>query len=56
LALSHCVKDTALDAQRLGFVTTCLTDLSEPVSPEMGNAAVAVMEDAGVTVTTSSQL
>ena len=56
LALSHCVKDTALDAQHLGFVTTCLTDLSEPVSPEMGNAAVAVMEDAGVTVTTSSQL
>ncbi|RAZ06536.1 nicotinamidase, partial [Enterobacter hormaechei] len=33
-----------------------LTDLSEPVSPEMGKAAVAVMEDAGVTVTTSSQL
>ncbi|MES6396768.1 nicotinamidase, partial [Cutibacterium acnes] len=24
--------------------------------PEMGNAAVAVMEDTGVTVTTSSQL
>lgn len=56
LALSHCVKDTALDAQHLGFTTICLTDLSEPVSLESGEAAVAVMEDAGVTVTTSSQL
>ena len=56
LALSHCVKDTALDAQHLGFTTTCLTDLSEPVSLESGEAAVADMEDAGVTVTTSSQL
>ena len=56
LALSHCVKDTALDVQHLGFTTTCLTDLSEPVSLESGEAAVAAMEDAGVTVTTSSQL
>lgn len=56
LALSHCVKDTALDAQHLGFVTTCLIDLSEPVSLELGEAAVAAMEDARVTVTTSSQL
>ena len=56
LALSHCVKDTDLDAQHLGFPTTCLTDLSEPVSLESGEAAVAAMEDAGVTVTTSSQL
>ncbi|MSS45657.1 isochorismatase family protein [Cutibacterium sp. WCA-380-WT-3A] len=56
LALSHCVKDTALDAQRLGFTTISLTDLSEPVSPELGQAAVAAMADAGVRVTTSSQL
>ena len=56
LALSHCVKATALDAQRLGFATTCLTDLSEPVSPELGDAAVAAMKDAGVRLTTGSQL
>ncbi|MDO4411803.1 isochorismatase family protein [Cutibacterium sp.] len=56
LALSHCVKDTSLDAQKLGFATRCLTDLSEPVSPELGEAAVAAMTNAGVTVTTSSQI
>ncbi|MDU2071595.1 MAG: isochorismatase family protein [Cutibacterium avidum] len=54
LALSHCVKDTALDAVRLGFATRCLTDLSEPVSPELGDAAVSAMRQAGVEVTTSA--
>ena len=40
LALSHCVKESALDAQRLGFQTVVYTDLSEPVTRELGQAAL----------------
>ncbi|WP_022859676.1 isochorismatase family protein [Bifidobacterium magnum] len=48
IALSHCVKDTALDAQRLGFATRVYTDLSVPVSPELGELALDQLRDAGV--------
>ncbi|WP_018143478.1 isochorismatase family protein [Alloscardovia criceti] len=48
LALSHCVKDTALDAKRLGFETRVLTNLSAPVSPEQGIAACDALKDNGV--------
>lgn len=48
IAESHCVKDTALDAARLGLRTRVLTDLTVPVSPEQGEAARAVMTAAGV--------
>ncbi|UNX55537.1 isochorismatase family protein [Georgenia sp. TF02-10] len=48
LVESHCVKETALDAQRLGLRTRVLTDLTIPVSPELGAQARAEMSAAGV--------
>lgn len=48
LALSHCVKDTALDAAAHGFAVRVLTDLSRPVSPEQGRAALEALAAAGV--------
>ena len=53
LAESHCVKDTALDAARLGYRVRVLTDLTEPVSPELGRAARAEMRAAGVELASS---
>lgn len=48
LAESHCVKDTALDAVRQGYRVRVLTDLTEPVSPELGRIARADMSAAGI--------
>lgn len=48
LAESHCVKETALDAVGQGYRVRVLTDLTEPVSPELGRAARAEMRAAGV--------
>lgn len=48
LAESHCVKHTALDAARLGFATRVLTDLTAPVSPELGEQAREELAAAGV--------
>ena len=48
LAESHCVKDTALDARRLGLAARVLQDLTEPVSAELGAAAREEMTAAGV--------
>ena len=48
LAESHCVKDTALDAVRQGYRVRVLTDLTEPVSPELGRDARADMSAAGI--------
>ena len=48
LVESHCVKETALDAQELGFATRVLTDLTVPVSPELGALARERMTEAGV--------
>lgn len=48
LALSHCVKETALDAQENGFDTRVLVDLSAPVSPELGKTACEQMGLAGI--------
>ena len=53
LAESHCVKDTALDGRRRGYAVRVLTDLTEPVSPELGEAARAEMRAAGVELTAS---
>ena len=53
LAESHCVKDTALDAARQGYRVRVLTDLTEPVSPELGRAARAEMRAAGVELASS---
>lgn len=45
LALSHCVKETALDAAKKRWLhrIRVLEDLTEPVSPELGEAAVEEM-------------
>lgn len=45
LALSHCVKETALDAAGLEWLdrVRVLLDLTEPVSPEQGEAALEEM-------------
>ncbi|KAB7791000.1 isochorismatase family protein [Bifidobacterium leontopitheci] len=48
IAESHCVKDTALDARRLGFAVTVFEDLTVPVSEELGVAARRQMADAGI--------
>ncbi|WP_026460286.1 isochorismatase family protein [Schaalia suimastitidis] len=53
LAESHCVCDTALDAVRAGFATTVFTDLTEPVSAELGRAARERMSIAGVRLVNS---
>ena len=54
LAESHCVKDTALDALGRGYRVRVLTDLTEPVSPELGLAARKAMAEAGVELAESS--
>jgi len=52
LATDYCVKETALDAVRLGFSTTLLSDGIRAVdlSPGDGARAIAEMVDAGITV------
>lgn len=55
LAESHCVAQTALDAERAGFHTRVFTDLTEPVSPELGAAARQQMSDAGIELVPSSE-
>lgn len=56
LAESHCVAQTALDAQAAGFATRVFTDLTEPVSAELGAAARARMRAAGVDLADSGAL
>ena len=50
LATDYCVKATALDAVRLGFATTVLTDAIAAVDlqPGDGERSLAELEDAGV--------
>jgi len=48
IAESHCVKATALDALGLGLSTTVLSDLTVPVTPELGEQARAELAAAGV--------
>ncbi|VEG29601.1 isochorismatase family protein [Actinomyces howellii] len=55
LAESHCVKDTALDGVARGFVVRVLTDLTAPVSPELGRAAREALREAGVLLVTSQE-
>ena len=49
IATDYCVKDTVLDARRLGFAATVLTDAIRPVDLKEGDGAraVAEMRDAG---------
>jgi nicotinamidase/pyrazinamidase len=48
LVESHCVKETALDANKLGLRTRVFTDLTVPVSPELGAQARQQMTAAGI--------
>ena len=52
LATDYCVKATALDAARLGFATSVLTDAIAAVDlqPGDGERALEAMRDAGVTM------
>ena len=48
IAESHCVKETAIDAVKLGFRVTVFEDLTVPVSEELGVAARREMAAAGI--------
>ncbi|MFJ2646330.1 nicotinamidase [Streptomyces sp. NPDC087420] len=51
IATDHCVRATALDAAREGFVTHVLLDLTAGVSRETTDRALEEMRAAGVTLT-----
>lgn len=55
LAQSHCVCATAVDAVSLGYQVRVLTDLTEPVSEELGRAAAEKMREAGVLLVSSGE-
>ena len=55
IAESHCVAATAIDGTKLGFLVRVLTDLTVPVSPELGEIARQSMTDAGVELAPSDK-
>src|SRR5665648_467221 len=56
IAESHCVRATALDALALGLRTRVLTDLTVPVTPEMGRQARVEMAATGAELVRSDQM
>ncbi|SHH01358.1 nicotinamidase/pyrazinamidase [Jatrophihabitans endophyticus] len=48
IATDHCVRATALDAARAGFVTTVRLDLTAGVAPATVERALAELREAGV--------
>ncbi|GAA3450366.1 nicotinamidase [Dactylosporangium matsuzakiense] len=50
IATDHCVRATALDAVREGFVTTVLLDLTAGVAPATTASALVELREAGVTL------
>ncbi len=48
IATDHCVRATALDAAREGFVTTVLLELTAAVAPATTDVALRAMDGAGV--------
>ncbi|SES12223.1 nicotinamidase/pyrazinamidase [Lentzea xinjiangensis] len=50
IATDHCVRATALDAQRNGFRTTVIAELTAAVSPTTRDAALEELRAAGVVV------
>lgn len=56
IAESHCVRATALDALAAGLGTRVLTDLTVPVSPELGAAAREELAASGVELVASVSL
>ncbi|QRV01984.1 isochorismatase family protein [Arcanobacterium phocisimile] len=55
IAESHCVKATALDSLKAGFPTRVLSDLTVPVTEELGILARQEMDEAGVEQIRSTQ-
>lgn len=55
IAESHCVRATTLDALAGGLHARVLTDLTVPVSPELGAAARAEMAAAGAELVPSAR-
>ena len=53
IATDHCVRATALDAQRAGFATTVLLELTAGVAAATTDAALAQFEEASVATTGS---
>jgi nicotinamidase/pyrazinamidase len=51
IATDHCVRATALDAQRAGFATTVLLDLTAGVAAATTSAALTQFEQAAVATT-----
>ncbi|KZM36537.1 isochorismatase family protein [Oerskovia enterophila] len=56
IAESHCVRATALDAHALGLATRVLTDLTVPVSEDLGAAARVELAAAGVELARSTEV
>jgi len=56
IAESHCVRATALDAHALGLATRVLTDLTVPVSEDLGKAARVELAAAGVELARSTEV
>jgi nicotinamidase/pyrazinamidase len=50
IATDHCVRATALDAERAGFATTVLLDHTAGVAPDTVDRALAEMRDAGISL------
>lgn len=50
IAQDVCVKETALDARRLGYATAVLADATRPVDRAQGARALTAMREAGVEV------
>lgn len=50
IATDHCVRATAADALREGFVTTVVADLTAAVDPARGAEALRALESAGATI------
>jgi nicotinamidase/pyrazinamidase len=50
IALDVCVKETALDARRLGYATVVLADATRPVDPGRGAAVLAELRQARVEI------
>nr|WP_269212721.1 isochorismatase family protein [Schaalia sp. lx-100] len=53
LAQSHCICETACDAVKYGFSVRVFSDLTVPVTPELGEKASRVMCERGVALVRS---
>ena len=54
IAESHCVKETALDAAKLGYQVTVFEDMTVPVSEDQGVEARKAMAQAGIRLLSSN--